>query len=861
MEQSTTPTVSREALEAFLREVTSAAKKLGIYPTGHPASVKAAERPFHLLQELMAAGQSVVFAYTDGNLIGNGVALESKLLQEGLAKVLVESGLSSISFERGTTAEEFEKLLSQINIKKEQRDLAKFAEENHLRFITFGKLQYQLIRDGERVINENEIFIGGGHGSGGSDAALALEAERTMSDVLRKHPELLLQVLTRKLGGGGKGKGGGTGDGFGPFAGGGSGGHGAGVSGLGVGAARGSGRGGSGLGSGGGAASAGESGGDGSGVGYGGAGGGSGGGIGPGLGSGGGGRLSDSGKLQLAAGVGDLVRAAGMGAGMGGSGGTGVQFTPDDYKRLKEAFKEVDNEELLGLLVTALKMSLGQEGKASRSDVGKALSSFRELLAEREALELLPQLRAEVEELGLVEGDYLRALLANDATPKKIAHIEIENFKNDFFLGSVDPDNVDDVVGWLETISDMQYTEDFVKKFYAGLERQGYELTDSQHEALLRFASICAENKEAPISGIQLAELKERLAEPDIALREFQLLTNIVEKYYTKYVELDLYEEASTLLDLVIQKIDSEVIYAEGVSEHAQKVHQRMTSAQLAESLVARLIRNFDLVGKPMIPLLEKFSNLEPILVFTSYLCHKDRSVRITLIRILSGFGERTINAFKLVLSDRSLTARPHGQAELSKESWFRVRNLIFVLGNIPHPDSVAAVARFATDSDERVVMEALIALEKLGGPDSARAIAKMLAHPVKEISLKALHALGQIGGPAEYPYAEEYFLRNVTDRQAILPVLIKLDKQHSLTFLAQVLLGESPAYNRLFAKPDEELNELVVKTFILLKSVIFDDVLRKYVKQATRSIFGQFRKPESVKLAERYLKTLTPQG
>ena len=97
-----------------------------------------------------------------------------------------------------------------------------------------------------------------------------------------------------------------------------------------------------------------------------------------------------------------------------------------------------------------------------------------------------------------------------------------------------------------------------------------------------------------------------------------------------------------------------------------------------------------------------------------------------------------------------------------------------------------------------------------------------------------------------------------MTDRQAILPVLIRLDKQRSLSFLAQVLLGESEIYNKLFAKADEELNETIVKTFILLRSVIFDDVLRKYVRISTRSLFGQFRKSESVKMAERYLKTVS---
>lgn len=871
MERTVQSTLSPEALSAFLREVTAAAKKIGIYPPGHPATVKAAEKPFALLRELLGSGRAVVFALSEGTLVGDGAPLDAKLMSEGLGKALIESGLSSISFEPGIASEEFELLLAQLNLKKEHRDLQKFVEQNQIRHMKFGKFQYQLVKDNERVISEDEMIFGGGTGGGMGDGSglgtgsggqytldspeVAQQVERTMTDVLRKYPELLLQIVVRKLGvsGSGGGSGGGIGAGVGPGTGNGGGGQGSGT--------------GNGSGSGGGGNGGGSGGGSGSGSGIGNCGG-----VGGGSGSG----SEVEWRGDIAGAVRDGLRALGVshagtsesgsgagsgsgsGKGSGAGSGTGVKFSPDDYKKLKDAFKQIDNEELLGLLISALKVSLGESRNVDRVEVGKTLVGFRELLAEREAIELLPRLKAEIESLDLLDNDYLREILSADATPKKVAHIEIENFKSDFFMGAVNPRNVDDVLGWLETISDKQYTEDFIKKFYDGMARQGYELTETQHEALLRFASLCAEDADAPVSRQQIHEIRDRLSDPAVDLKEFTLLAEMLEKYYIKYIELDLYNEATSLLDLVIQKQDSEVIYNEGVMEYAAKVYQRMSSAQLAEQLVAKLGRSLELVGKPMIPLLEKFNNLEPILVFASYLNHNDRGVRITLIRILSSFGEKTLNAFKLVLSDRTLTARPLGKSELPTETWFKLRNLIFVLGNILHPDSVDIVRKFAQDPDERVVMEALLALEKLGGPESAKVVAKLLQHPTHEIHVKALHALGQIGTAEEYPYVEDYFLHNVTDRQAILPVLIRLDKQRSLSFLAQVLLGESEIYNKLFAKADDELNETIVKTFILLRSVIFDDVLRKYVRNSTRSLFGQFRKSESVKMAERYLKTVS---
>jgi hypothetical protein len=307
---------------------------------------------------------------------------------------------------------------------------------------------------------------------------------------------------------------------------------------------------------------------------------------------------------------------------------------------------------------------------------------------------------------------------------------------------------------------------------------------------------------------------------------------------------------------LICQKFDTEIIYAEGVAEYASKIHQRLTSPKIAETLITKLRNNFDGQSRAMAPLLENFNGIEPILVFTSYIAHEHRGIRVMLLRLLSGFGVRTIAAFRLLLSDRTLTARPAGHTDLPQEAWFKVRNIIFVLSNIKHPDSVALVRQFADDRDKRVVLEAVNALEKLGGDEAGYICAKLLSHPNREVQLKALHNLAANGSPLHYAAVEEYFVRSVEERANSMPALIKLDRQRALSFLAAVLLGEAETYNKYHSKPDEELNETVVSTFIQLRSAIFDDVLRKYVRAQTRSLFGHLRKSNSVKIAERYLKT-----
>ncbi|TFH64639.1 MAG: HEAT repeat domain-containing protein [Candidatus Zixiibacteriota bacterium] len=759
METTTRSKPTSDQLTAFLREVSAAVKKLGIYPTGHPASVKAAEKPFVMLDELLQNGEQLIFAVADGKLLGNGMPLEDRALQDGLGKVLCESDLSSISFHQGLAFPAFEKFLAHLNLKKEQRDLQAFVQSENIKAISIGKVQYQLVGKDERVVSA-DMAESLGDGS--------REIQTTIAETLREHPTLLLQLLAK--GQGEKQQGSNS------------------------------------------IGRAGEQ------VGFGG-----------------------SSALTINGGATAPVRIP---------SGTGTGPTPC---RELEAFSD---EELLRLVVAALRENLGNQRLANRFEMGRTLFALKDILAEREAIDLLPKLRQSLVDLDMVDPKYLELIFASDSSPRKVAHVEIQRFKNDFAGGSISPYYVEELLGWLMAINTDQYTEDIIKALYSETGTQSYNITEGQRLTLLRLASLSAEEPDTIVARTQLSQIRELLSDPSLSSAAFTILSDQLEVYYLKFLEQDRYASANQLLELICQKCDTKIIYAEGVTECASKVHQRLTSPKIAETLITKLRNNFEGQSRAMALLLENFNGIEPISVFTSHIGHENRGIRLLLLRLLSGFGLQTIEAFRLLLSDRTLTARPTGHTDLSQESWFKVRNIIFVLSNIKHPDSVALVKQFADDRDTRVVLEAVNALERLGGDEAANICSKLLSHPSREVQLKALHNLVANGSPIHYPAVEEYFVRSGEERAISMPALIKLDRQRALSFLAAVLLGEAETYNKYCGKPDEELNETVVSTFIQLRSVIFDDVLRKYVRVHTRSLLGHLRKPNSVRIAERYLKT-----
>ncbi len=759
METSTRPKPTSDQLLVFLREVSAAVRKLGIYPSGHPASVKAAEKPFAMLEELLQNGEPLIFAVADGKLLGNGVPLEDRALQDGLGKILYESGLSSISFDPGLAFPAFEKFLAHLNLKKEQRDLQAFVQSENIKAISIGKVQYQLVGEDERVVSAGMAeTLGDGAG----------EMQSTIAETLRKHPTLLLQLL-----------------------------------------AKGQGR--------------------------------------------------DQSRSGWTGGSRRGVSNSDNGAPTDSSSATApisVHSGADVVPMLGKELASFSNEELLSLLLAALRENLGNYKLANRFEISQTLFALKNMLAEREAMDMLPQLQKSLVDLDMVDPKYLELIFASDSSPRKVAHAEIQRFKNDFAGGSISPDHVEELLGWLMTINTDQYTEDIVKTLYSEMETRDHNVTEGQRLTMQRLASLSAEEPDTIVAQTQLTQIRELLSDPSLSSAAFAVLSDQLEAYYLKFLERERYAEANQLLELICQKFDAEMIYAEGVAEYASKAHQRLTSPKIAEALITKLRNNFEGQSRAMTPLLENFNGIEPILVFASYIAHEHRGIRMMLLRLLSGFGVRAIAAFRLLLSDRTLTARPAGHTDLPQESWFKVRNIIVVLSNIKHPDSVALVKQFADDRDTRVVFEAVNALERLGGDEAAYICARLLSHPNREVQFKALHNLVANGSPLHYSAVEEYFVRSVAERANSMPALIKLDRQRALSFLAAVLLGEAETYNKYHGKPDEELNETVVSTFIQLRSAIFDDVLRKYVRAHKRSLFDHLRKPNSVKIAERYLRT-----
>jgi hypothetical protein len=771
------------SVEDFVREIAAAAKKLALYPSGHPAAAKAAQRPFAMLELLLRGQENVVVAYADGKLVGDGQPMDDRLLHDGLGRVMAESGIQSIGFGSGITIEQFAQFIGQLSVKAEEQDLIGFLEANKISNIIVDRWHYELVGDDQKIVDADAVV---GKGEGGD------ELKQSLADLVKERPGMIVTLLCGgRMIGGEKGRG-------------------------------------AGYGTGGGAATIASW------------------------------QISGSGDAPNGgSGEGEVIGLPPEGTGTGEGHVEGVMKLPDPEQALKD-LDSLTDDELIQLLAAGLSETVDQVGLQGSFDTSQVLMRVKELLEKREDPALIRRLKNSLRNSNIIDEKYLNLIFDSNASLEDIAFEETLSYMSQFLSGEPDPDKVGDFYGWFGQIEDDDSARRVTTDLIAGIAENRFSLSADQEEFLESTVELITQNLDSTPARAFSAELLDRLVSELIQLPEIRFIIKQLEPIYFAALEQGNSELAVRTLNLIKERAFGEAAQADGVTGLAVEAHQVFCSAQAVDSVLQGLVQRFTEGSKDTLKLLEMFTGRDAALVFTKYLTHSERGLRLLMIRLLSEMGEHAVEASRIELAELTSHASLAAERPLPEQPWYKLRNIALVLGNTGHPDAVELLEPLSDYADERLVEEVVAALEKLDWEDSTRILARLLSHPARSIHTKALRAISSRNREVVYPLVEDYFLRHPSERKQVLPILSRLDKVQAGAFLAAVLEGESDAFRQLYAKPDESLNMMIVETFIHWRSAVTDDVLRRYVRSATGTIFSRLRKPASVKHAEKYLRSLS---
>ncbi|MBI1950620.1 MAG: HEAT repeat domain-containing protein [Acidobacteria bacterium] len=148
---------------------------------------------------------------------------------------------------------------------------------------------------------------------------------------------------------------------------------------------------------------------------------------------------------------------------------------------------------------------------------------------------------------------------------------------------------------------------------------------------------------------------------------------------------------------------------------------------------------------------------------------------------------------FLAFLAARRAAAVPALVKRLADPSWYLVRNVLLILGEIADPSTIAAIAPALKHAEPRVRRDAAAALGKIGGPRAFALLRECLADPeTHEVALRSLAAIDRrrtIGAFLEMTERVDLFGRGQKQMKEAIATLGALGGNESVPRLRAILM------------------------------------------------------------------------
>ena len=541
-----------------------------------------------------------------------------------------------------------------------------------------------------------------------------------------------------------------------------------------------------------------------------------------------------------------------------GESGSGMGSKGIDIKQMMEDLKNevnyLSDDEILALLTYSLKQSL-KDIPDDKSSSPEALEMVKNILEKRDKQRLLPKLKELLSGYGIIDEKYFDLLIDETFQKKEGVISKALEFLEELEKNRIEEEGLEES---LKTIVDSP-DEKLKKKIIDSLA----DKLDSADEKLRR-DSILALKKMIELS---ISEEKE---EDFVYIRERlegQFDNQLVSiRFYRGYFEtlLPIFTHLSKIGNLNELKRIMERIHSKDQAEQRMPEIQRLkddfmnqvSSRENLDLLIQPLFADFHTQkGKEIEEFLKDLDLNKVAQKLIEILTVDERSVRLWALRVLSNLGEDSVETISSFLFSKENFKRSKDTHILEEESWYKVRNVLFVLGNIESPRTVDLLFEFVKDPDPRVRMEVLKAIEKKKGEKVNRILIELLKDKEDEVRKKALDLISLSKDKDFTSGLKEVFFTSSSDRKRILSIMVKIGAMESRDFVLKVALDDNFIPGNISKKEKEELQINALNLLELIGDEECFQALKEFVRKRKKGIWGRWSRDEVI---EKALKVLS---
>ena len=521
--------------------------------------------------------------------------------------------------------------------------------------------------------------------------------------------------------------------------------------------------------------------------------------------------------------------------------------------------KSLSDDELLSLLASSLEQNLKKaESQDSGSTLNEVVDLVNKLLQDREKRKFMPQVKKMLSESGIVEKKHLdfffeeKWLKSQEVLNELVKMIER--------LGTEEVDFERFMFLWQRVINseDTSIKSYAMDKLFSRLDSEDSRTRSPAVSAFERALSHFIQEK----MEFEFTYIKDRLYEK---IKDQVLPANILKDYtrlmktiFFEMIQRQRFKEAHKILLEVNARLSQEAAHPQEVEKITRNFIQEVSNDATFTVLISQMkegvpFQNIKLTEE----ILESLDRDKAAEKLTDIFTSDDRAARMSALRVLSRLGKSSVSALSTFLSNPGTFIRKKETAHLVDEQWYKVRNSIYVLGNIPDEESVHILSKLGQDPDIRVRLEVVKTLEKIGRPESVDALLTFLNDREDEVRRSAIASLGTLGNKSCLEPLMEHFRHNRKDKLITLTAIGKIGEEDSVNFLLKLLWETEKEIRHLAPRQKDEIKIAVLNILGKIGSSESAGEIEKFVKQKRKGLKSLLVKDKVMETAKQALKMI----
>ncbi len=522
-------------------------------------------------------------------------------------------------------------------------------------------------------------------------------------------------------------------------------------------------------------------------------------------------------------------------------------------QQIGEQVKSLSDDEVLSFLTSSLNRNLKKPESQDRAwALNEVVELAKTLLQERKKTKLIPQVKRILAESGMIEKERLDFLFEDKWFRSQEVLDELLTTAGTLETEQADFDNF--MFLWQRVISsdDSQIRRYAIDKVLSRLDSESYkvrrQVASALEAALDRFVKEKMEPEFSYIRERLYGKVKD-LSMPGGVLSDYDQPLRMI---FSEMIQRGDLREARKILHEYTARLGPDKAYPEDVRKIAREFIRKISDEPTLAVLTSRLKEGVPFetlkLAEWILGALDGEKVAQRLLdIFTS----DDRAARVSALRVLSRLGTGSISAFGSLLSHPRMFTRKKGSTFLLDEKWHKLRNIIYVLGNIPHDQSVNILSGLSKDSDKRIRLEVIRSLEKIGSGQSVDALVSLLDDEEDEVRRGAIGSLTDLADRRCLEALKRHFRNNHEDWKPTIDAISKIGRKEATEFFLEVLRKDE-GIEDLASREKDEIKIAILNILGKMSSPELADQIEKFVEQRGKGLMNLLVKDKVMEAASR---------